>query len=38
MIVYGIFCGNFRGSSYYRTHEKPRQPLISDPIAVVLNG
>lgn len=22
MIVYGIFCGNFRGSSYYRTREE----------------
>jgi len=22
MIVYAIFCGNFRGSSYYRTREE----------------
>lgn len=21
MIVYGIFCGNFQGSSYYRTYD-----------------
>ncbi len=22
MTVYAIFCGNFQGSSYYRTHEE----------------
>ena len=25
MIVYAIFCGNFQGSSYYRTREEAQQ-------------
>lgn len=25
MIVYAIFCGNFQGSSYYKTREEAQQ-------------